>query len=125
MKTPLQLKSIERELLRETKSKDKTVQGTEGEALVAIDDLLPTKLKKSSRGYFVKILRTQHFKEIQDYLALLDRYQSVVMQTMQALLAVSNTKQWPESIVTDPDILSLDVNGEYVVCKICSEMDKA
>ncbi|RHY01430.1 hypothetical protein DYB36_003516 [Aphanomyces astaci] len=125
MKTPLQLKSIERELLRETKSKDKSVQGTAGEALVAIDDLLPTKLKKSSRGYFVKILRTQHFKEIQDYLALLDRCQSVVMQTMQALLAVSNTKQWPESIVTDPDILSLDVNGEYVVCKICSEMDKA
>ncbi|ETV89717.1 hypothetical protein, variant 2, partial [Aphanomyces astaci] len=73
MKTPLQLKSIERELLRETKSKDKSVQGTAGEALVAIDDLLPTKLKKSSRGYFVKILRTQHFKEIQDYLALLDR----------------------------------------------------
>ncbi|KAF0726034.1 hypothetical protein AaE_009651 [Aphanomyces astaci] len=81
MKTPLQLKSIERELLRETKSKDKSVQGTAGEALVAIDDLLPTKLKKSSRGYFVKILRTQHFKEIQDYLALLDRYVSPFCDT--------------------------------------------
>ncbi|ETW08339.1 hypothetical protein, variant 2 [Aphanomyces invadans] len=73
MKTPLQLKSIERELLRETKLKDKSVQGMAGETLVAIDDLLPTKLKKAHRGYFVKILRTQHFKEIQDYLALLDR----------------------------------------------------
>ncbi|ETW08336.1 hypothetical protein H310_00946 [Aphanomyces invadans] len=47
------------------------------------------------------------------------------MQAMQALLAVSNTKQWPENIINDPDILSLDVNGEYVVCKICSEIDKA
>ncbi|KAF0699592.1 Aste57867_9843 [Aphanomyces stellatus] len=72
MKTPLQLKSIERELLREAKSKETSAQGAAGETLIAIEELLPTK-QKPTKGFFVKILRTQHFKEIQDYLALLDR----------------------------------------------------
>ncbi|CAK4097364.1 unnamed protein product [Aphanomyces euteiches] len=73
MKTPLQLKSIERELLREAKSKETSVHGSAGEILIAIDELLPVKHRSSTRGYFLKVLRTQHFKEIQDYLALLDR----------------------------------------------------
>ncbi|KAG9416102.1 Translin-associated factor X-interacting protein 1 [Aphanomyces cochlioides] len=73
MKTPLQLKSIERELLREAKSKEMSVHGIAGEILIAIDELLPVKHRSSTRGYFLKVLRTQHFKEIQDYLALLDR----------------------------------------------------
>ncbi|EQC42016.1 hypothetical protein SDRG_00861 [Saprolegnia diclina VS20] len=72
LKTPLQLKSIEKALIFERlRPKDK-VHIAPDEAMVLLDDLLPTK-PKPKRGYFLKTLRTQHFKEIQDYLALLER----------------------------------------------------
>ncbi|OQS04999.1 hypothetical protein THRCLA_02816, partial [Thraustotheca clavata] len=72
LKTPLQLKSIEKALLYERLKPRDNIPMSLNEAMVLIEDLLPTK-PKIKRGYFIKTLRTQHCKEIKDYLALLER----------------------------------------------------
>ncbi|OQR98215.1 hypothetical protein ACHHYP_09003 [Achlya hypogyna] len=205
LKTPLQLKSIEKALIFE-RLKTKA-HAPADEALVLIEDLIPSK-SKPKRGYFLKTLRTQHFKEIQDYLALLERKlheadvnnsgrveierikramqaldpnvtnewtaecilrgipkrlvghvdlssvveypsASVAMQhdgaAMRTLLTASNQypntngfaqrqvappveaapRAWPLAVHNDPDIEQLDADGMYIVCRICSELDKA
>ncbi|KAG2986726.1 hypothetical protein PC121_g22188 [Phytophthora cactorum] len=66
LKTSAQLQAIEQAIIRDM---HKMKRGG-NDSILYIDDILPLDVKYPL-GFFVKTIRTQHFKEIQDYYALL------------------------------------------------------
>ncbi|KAI9987966.1 hypothetical protein PInf_024226 [Phytophthora infestans] len=66
LKTAAQLQAIEQSIIRDM---HKMKRGG-NDSFLYIDDILPLGVKYPL-GFFVKTIRTQHFKEIQDYYALL------------------------------------------------------
>ncbi|KAJ8524384.1 hypothetical protein ON010_g16734 [Phytophthora cinnamomi] len=69
LKTSGQLQAIEQAIIRDM---HKMKRGG-NDSILYIEDILPLDVKYPL-GFFVKTIRTQHFKEIQDYYALLLRY---------------------------------------------------
>ncbi|KAG6955247.1 hypothetical protein JG688_00011956 [Phytophthora aleatoria] len=68
LKTSAQLQAIEQSIIRDM---HKMKRGG-NDSILYIDDILPLDVKYPL-GFFVKTIRTQHFKEIHDYYALLLR----------------------------------------------------
>ncbi|GMF61650.1 unnamed protein product [Phytophthora fragariaefolia] len=68
LKTSAQLQALEQAIIRDM---HKMKRGG-NDSILYIEDILPLNVKYPS-GFFVKTIRTQHFKEIQDYYALLLR----------------------------------------------------
>lgn len=68
LKTSTQLQAIEKAIIRDMH----TTKRGGNDSILYIDDILPIDVKYPF-GFFVKTIRTQHFKEIQDYYALLLR----------------------------------------------------
>ncbi|KAG1697177.1 hypothetical protein DVH05_017562 [Phytophthora capsici] len=68
LKTSAQLQAIEQAIIRDM---HKMKRGG-NDSILYVDDILPLDVKYPL-GFFVKTIRTQHFKEIQDYYALLLR----------------------------------------------------
>ncbi|RLN61095.1 hypothetical protein BBJ29_004424 [Phytophthora kernoviae] len=66
LKTPGQLQAIEQAIIRDM---HKMKRGG-NDSILYVEDILPLDVKYPL-GFFVKTIRTQHFKEIQDYYALL------------------------------------------------------
>eukprot|EP00644_Phytophthora_capsici_P002877 jgi/Phyca11/125008/e_gw1.55.55.1 len=66
LKTSAQLQAIEQAIIRDM---HKMKRGG-NDSILYVDDILPLDVKYPL-GFFVKTIRTQHFKEIQDYYALL------------------------------------------------------
>lgn len=36
-------------------------------------------------------------------------------------MAPAKATEWPESIYEDPDVLTLDENGKFILCRVCAE----
>ena len=67
LKTSVQLQAIEKAIIRDM---HKWKRGSD--TILYINDILPLDVAYP-KGFFVKTIRTQHFKEIQDYYALLSK----------------------------------------------------
>ncbi|GLE00476.1 hypothetical protein PINS_up009233 [Pythium insidiosum] len=69
LKTSVQLQAIEKGIIRDM---HKMKRGG-NDSILYIEDILPMNVSYP-RGFFVKTVRTQHFKEIQDYYTHLYKY---------------------------------------------------
>ncbi|KAF1331364.1 Tkl protein kinase, partial [Globisporangium splendens] len=71
LKTSVQLQAIEKAITRDMR---KMKRGG-NDSILYIDAILPL-LVSYPKGFFVKTIRTQHFKEIQDFYALVIKYET-------------------------------------------------
>lgn len=69
LKTSVQLQAIEKAIIRDM---HKMKRGG-NDSILYVEDILPLNVSYP-RGFFVKTIRTQHFKEIQDFYSLVVRY---------------------------------------------------
>jgi hypothetical protein len=74
LKNSSQLQAIEKSIIRDM---HKMKRGG-NDSILYIEDILPLGARHP-RGFFVKTIRTQHFKEIQDFYLLLTRYEALRM----------------------------------------------
>lgn len=78
LKSSSQLQAIEKSIIRDM---HKMKRGG-NDSILYIEDILPLGVSHP-RGFFVKTIRTQHFKEIQDFYVLLRRYFALSLASVQ------------------------------------------